>query len=559
MIRIAWVAGALVVLVTGVIVAGRTARRHDHPGVVPYALLAVLLAGMGATIAFSRSGLVPIELDAISELLLIGGYAFASLLWIAFVFEYTGRGPAMTPRRWAGIVLLGGLTVASTAVTWAQQTARLQVGLLGQLSSLTTFVLQVAVFSLGLLGVVLLVRSAVTYDDLARDSAVAFALTGVGITFLPIAIGYGGQLGGDSIYRVVFVQLAAVVGVLAWTAFGTDAFERGAAAGHLARKTALDAMSVPVLVVDREDRLLDVNQAAAETFDVETTRLRHHSLADVTDVPEDPPADRPVILRTTTGRREFAVDRTEITGTDGDVLGRAYRFRDVTDRKTREQRLQVLNRVIRHNLRNDLDAIRGFAEPIRDEELPAGEASQYFDRIETLATELVDLADAVDRSQRVLTGDPLERTQCDLVTIARSVAGSATDADVTLDPPGAVVIRSDPDAIESVLTELLDNAITHTDRTPPSVTVRIHSTADGGRIEVADDGPGIPPEERNPLLEGEETPSRHSSGIGLWLVSWTVTRLGGELAFDERDPRGSVVIVDLPDLERSNGFEPPDA
>jgi signal transduction histidine kinase len=558
-IRVAWIAAALVVLFTGVIVAGRTARRHDHPGVVPYALLAVLLAGMGATIAFSRSGIVPIELDAISELLLIGGYAFASLLWIAFVFEYTGRGPAMTLRRWVGIVLLGGLTVASTVITWAQQTARLQVGLLGQLSYLTTFVLQVAVFSLGLLGVTLLVRSAVTYDDLPSDSAVSLTLAGVGITVLPLAFGYGGQLGGDSIYRVVFLQLAAVLGVLAWTAFGTDAFERGAAAGHLARKTALDAMSVPVIVVDREDRLLDVNQAAAETFDVETTRLRNHSLADVAAVPEDPPADRPVTLRTTTGRREFVVDRTEITGTDGDVLGRAYRFRDVTDRKTREQRLQVLNRVIRHNLRNDLDAIRGFAEPIRDGELPSGDASKYFDRIEALATDLIDLADAVDRSQRVLTGERLERTQCDLVTIARSVTDRATDADVTLDSPEEVVIRSDPDAIELVLTELLNNAITHTDRTPPSVTVRIHSTADGGRIQVADDGPGIPPEERNALLEGEETPSRHSSGIGLWLVSWTVTRLGGELAFDERDPRGSVVIVDLPDLERSNQFGPPDA
>ena len=551
MIRLVWAAVGVVVLGTGVLIAGRTARLHDHPGVVPYALLAVLLAGLGATIAFSRSGVVPIELDAVSELLLIGGYAFASLLWIAFVFEYTGRGPAITPRRWVGIVLLGGLTVGSTALTWGQQTGRVRLGLLGQLSYLTTFGLQVTVFSLGLLGVVLLVRSAMTYDDLPPGSAAAFVLAGVGITFLPLAIGYGGQLGGESIYHVVFLQLTTVVGVFAWIAFGTDAFERGAAAGHLARETALDAMSAPVIVADRSGRLLDVNRVAAETFGIETTRLRNQLITDVADIPENPHAGQPTTLQTTAGRREFVIERTEVTDTDDDVLGRAYRLRDVTDRETREQRLQVLNRVIRHNLRNDLDAIRGFAEPIRDGNLPAEEAGQYFDRIGTLATGLVDLADAVERSGRVLTEPHLERNRCDLVAIARTVAEEAMDADVTLDVTDTVVIRSDRDAIELLLDELVENAVTHSDRATPSVTIRVRPSGDGGRIEVADDGPGIPPEERAVLLEGEETPVRHGSGIGLWLVYWTVKRLGGDLSFEKRDPRGSVVRIDLPGFQDS--------
>jgi len=551
-IRLVWAAVGVVLLGTGVLIAGRTARQHDHPGVVPYALLAVLLAGLGATIGLSRSGVVPIELDAVSELLLIGGYAFASLLWIAFVFEYTGRGPAITPRRWVGIALLGGLTVASTAVTWSQQTGRVRLGVLGQLSYLSTFVLQVAVFSLGLLGVVLLVRSAVTYDDLPLGSAATFVLAGVGITFLPLAIGYGGQLGGESIYRVVFLQLAIVVAVFAWIAFGTDAFERGAAAGHLARETALDAMSVPVIVVDRCGRLLDVNRVAAETFGIETTRRRNQSLGEVADIPENPPVEKSITLQTTTGRREFIIEKTKVDDTSGKLLGRAYRFQDVTDRETREQRLQVLNRVIRHNLRNDLDAVRGFAEAIRNGDLPAEETGQYFDRIGTLATGLVDLADAVERSGRMLTDERLEWGRCDLVVIARAVAEGATDADVTVDAPDAVAIRSDRDAIELVLDELVENAVTHTDRPTPSVTIRVRSTSDGGRISVADDGPGIPPEEQAVLLEGEETSVRHGSGVGLWLVSWTVTRLGGDLSFEEREPRGSVVIVNLPDFRVSN-------
>ncbi|QGN07776.1 PAS domain-containing protein [Halorhabdus sp. CBA1104] len=549
MSQLGWAALGVLVVATGVLIAGRTARRHRHPGIVPYGLLAVLLGILGGAIAFSRSGIVPIELTALSELLLIGGYAFASLLWIAFVFEYTGRGPSITSRRWVGLGLLGGLTVASTAITWAQQTGRMQLGPLGRVAALTTFVLQMTVFSLGLLGVVLLVRSAVTYDDLPAGSGAAFVFAGLGITFLPLAIGYGGQLGEESIYLLAFVQIAAVVAIFAWIAFGTDAFERGAAAGHLARETALDAMSVPVVVVDRSRRLLDVNRATERTFGVEPTRLRKRSLAAVADIPDSLPEERPLTLQTTAGRREFVVDRTEITDTDGNVLGQAYRFADVTDRQTRKQRIQVLNRVIRHNLRNDLDAIRGFAEPIREEGLPTAEASQYFDRIETLATGLVDLADTVDRSERVLTEARLKRERCDLVAIARTVGTGPMDADITLEVPDSVSIRSDPDAIELVLEELLDNAVTHTDRATPSVTIHVRSTADGGRIAVADDGPGIPPEERAVLLEGKETPVRHGSGVGLWLVAWTVTRLGGSLSFETREPRGSVVLVDLPDFD----------
>jgi signal transduction histidine kinase len=66
-------------------------------------------------------------------------------------------------------------------------------------------------------------------------------------------------------------------------------------------------------------------------------------------------------------------------------------------------------------------------------------------------------------------------------------------------------------------------------------------------IEVRDDGPGIPEQERSVLLEGTETPLRHGSGLGLWLVYWGVVRLGGDLQFREREPRGSTVAVRLPD------------
>jgi signal transduction histidine kinase len=63
---------------------------------------------------------------------------------------------------------------------------------------------------------------------------------------------------------------------------------------------------------------------------------------------------------------------------------------------------------------------------------------------------------------------------------------------------------------------------------------------------VADDGPGIPEMEIEVLESGEETPLAHSSGIGLWLVNWLTDHLNGQISFENREPRGSIVTVRLP-------------
>ena len=63
-------------------------------------------------------------------------------------------------------------------------------------------------------------------------------------------------------------------------------------------------------------------------------------------------------------------------------------------------------------------------------------------------------------------------------------------------------------------------------------------------IAVSDDGPGISGHELSVLERGEETPLSHGSGIGLWLVRWATTTLGGDLAFDTSD--GTTATVRLP-------------
>jgi sensor histidine kinase regulating citrate/malate metabolism len=82
--------------------------------------------------------------------------------------------------------------------------------------------------------------------------------------------------------------------------------------------------------------------------------------------------------------------------------------------------------------------------------------------------------------------------------------------------------------------------------------MRVDAAVSDGWVEitVADDGPGIDPAEYDVLDRGTETPLRHGSGIGLWIVKWGVDHLGGRISFDERDPAGTLVTVAVP-LDRT--------
>ena len=548
MIAVGWTLGAVAVVSGCVATVVRTNRYRDRPGAVPFALLVSLLSGLAVAVSLWQTGLAPAGSTVTVEALLLGGYAFTSVLWIGFVFEYTGRGPALTAGRWAGLFALGCLAIGSSAVTWLHEIGRVPLGTVGRVSYLTTFVLQIAVFSLGLLGVVLIARSATAYDDLSLPRASVLTVAGLGLTFLPLTVGFGRLFSPGATLQTAFLQLCLVIGLFVAMELTASLFETGPTAGHLARETVLDTVASPVAVVDRQNRLLDLNDAAAEVFAVDRTRLRNRSLESVAGVDEGTDLSEPLTIRTADGRREFVVDRSAIEDGTGSVLGYAYRFRDVTGRKTREQRLQVLNRITRHNLRNDLDAIRGFAETIRDEDFGDAETEQYFDRIETLAHGLVDLSSAIERSERLVTDPTPRRERCDLAAVAETVADRTDDERVTVDrPEDPVEIRSDPEIVRLVLEELVENSMEHIDGDEP-VVVAVRQSEDGGTLDVRDSGPGIPEHERAVLLEGEETEGMHGTGVGLWLVSWGVTRLGGRLSFGDRESNDSTVTVHLPDL-----------
>jgi PAS domain S-box-containing protein len=218
-----------------------------------------------------------------------------------------------------------------------------------------------------------------------------------------------------------------------------------------------------------------------------------------------------------------------------------------TDLKTSLTQLKVLDRVLRHNLHNALNVIKGNAETVQA--TSEGDIAEMAERI-------------IEESEKLLMSVDKEREITDVLVDEQSSEpidlGAVIDATVTATreryPKAHITIQGTTDrqvrAIESInraLTELLTNAVNHSDQTEPSIEITVENRGDAVAVRIADDGPGIPEMERKIITEDAEIePLYHGTGMGLWLVKIIVEISGGSLAFDENEPRGSIVTITLP-------------
>ena len=221
--------------------------------------------------------------------------------------------------------------------------------------------------------------------------------------------------------------------------------------------------------------------------------------------------------------------------------------RDISGQQEREQRIQVLNRVLRHNLRNTFTVIQGHANLVAERAAELEEA-----HVEPIRREIADLLATADKARGVertldRTGEhgPIDPSEAVRTTVDRATA-AYPDATVhsRVEESGLAPVDA---SITDALNELVDNAVEHADQQSPTVEVSVRSVEFDGtqRVEfgVADDGPGIPEADREAVLQGEETPLAHGSGLGLWLVNWIVSNADGDLSFTDAPGGGTEVTI----------------
>ncbi|WP_049929161.1 sensor histidine kinase [Halopiger goleimassiliensis] len=544
------------------------ARRPDRPGRTAFGLFAGVVAV--AALSGAVGLLVGVEptIDGWNHLVRAPAY-LAVGAWFVFVVQYTGRSESLTGR---GTIALMSPLVAAVVLT------TLDVGIAGQNGSPADIVsvldtaggtLWIAVgvllfglfpFAFAFAGIAILLQTSFASD---RFSAGLAGTLGV-VVVSPLvasfvgstvndAIGTGGLL---AIYAIGFGSCAVAcwVAIDRYEAFGSSAV----AVSTLARRRVLSELEDAIVVLDDRNRIVDLNDAAMRTFDVRSQDV----IGDPVDALvgqrlESLDTDDVVRLETVDGTRRFDSQATGLV-VDDQWVGTVVNFRDVTERELREQRIRILNRVLRHNLRNKLAVVRGNAERVRTVDEPSSIATE----IQAVSDELLALGEKARMIESVLDAqrsnvDPT-RVAAVVESVVEDVRARNEDYEIDVAIRESWTIEASGRALEYVVGELIENAIAHNDAASPRVEVTV--TADDERhgiVSIVDNGPGIPEEERVAIQSGEESPLVHGSGLGLWGVRWIVTLLGGDLQFAANDPRGTIVHVDLPRQSTPESLQDP--
>lgn len=229
----------------------------------------------------------------------------------------------------------------------------------------------------------------------------------------------------------------------------------------------------------------------------------------------------------------------------GAAVGRQYLRARQAAREASKARdaMAFTNSLLRHDVLNGLQVIEGNADVLTD----AGEESvrERAEAIRSRTESLDSLLTEVRSVSQVLTDD-VEVQPVDLVGMIESAVDatrkSHQDVTIETDLPDRLLV-SGSDALQPVFSNLLTNAVQHGGR---DVRVRVSARREGDTAvaRVADDGPGIPPEQRERIFQQGVTTD--SGGQGLYVADTILRRLGGGIDVEESEWGGAAFVVTLP-------------
>ncbi|WP_284012172.1 histidine kinase N-terminal 7TM domain-containing protein [Halobaculum litoreum] len=206
-------------------------------------------------------------------------------------------------------------------------------------------------------GVLLLVGAIQTYGPLYRRESTAIALS----TLFP-ATGVVVWLVGAGPWPAVNFGAPLLLFHVALDAYafvGTRLFETAPTTQRAAKRSALDDLAEPLLVLDTEAAVVNMNRRAETLFDVDGRDAVPVPFADLAGADLDDVRARGELTVGGPDGGIFAVSHTPLSDQRGDDVGGLLVLYEVTVERRRKQQLSVLNRILRHNLRNELTVARG--------------------------------------------------------------------------------------------------------------------------------------------------------------------------------------------------------
>ena len=448
-------------------------------------------------------------------------------LWSLFAFRYTGRDPRSIRVVATGVALLslGSVTVAVRAATAGPSVAlvdALTVGylLVGFLATVGTFLLLWA--SVG-------ANAFPVREPLLLSGGVVVLLSGVHVA----------QVFGRPVLYPAAIAVAGGSFLLPVRRY--PIFETLPAARVAGRDRVVDELADGVVVADRTETVQDLNPAAERLFGVSAEAATGRPVSAVLDQRIEP--DEVVVsqepIRVETGGRSVEVTGSPVTDRRGRSFGTVLLCTDVTDRRTREEKLTLLSRFVADVVDDRMADVAADAAAVTDGTATADETA-VADRVWTRTTDLTTLvAHAREIEQAIADGEEAA-TGTDLrprihEAVEQAVGDADGDAvDHVVDPP-EIPLSADLSAslFETVVKLVVEDAA---GRAPDRVTVDATATPPTVRVSAA------------PTASTDRSPTGRTDDVTIPVVRLAVEQIGGEVSVTRDGDRRRVTVE----------FPPPD-
>jgi signal transduction histidine kinase len=244
-----------------------------------------------------------------------------------------------------------------------------------------------------------------------------------------------------------------------------------------------------------------------------------------------------------TVRTGLLASSVAIGGFVGILVGTLLELRRSRDRLAQSN--DILNRILRHDVRNRLNVMLGHLSEL--ERTADGETAHHTQQLGQCVDRLIKTTEKARQIDVALASERRTQQPMDLVpaveTRLAAVERAHPEAAIETDLPEQALVHADW-LLGSVLDNVIENSVVHS-KTAPSLSVSIDVKGGRTTLEVADDCPKIPESELNVFESGCETQLHHSKGVGLWLVIWVVESYGGEVSFETKAEGGNVVRLEF--------------
>ena len=412
----------------------------------------------------------------------------------------------------------------------------------------------------------------VTQDGAYRQQARAI-LGGVAVIYLAAIIEVAGlEPYPDLLYNATMAGSTILSVTFIWALFYADFLKLT----PTERRVLLEDIDDAAVVLDHQDHLAYANRAACDLFGTDPeyvgmpaddyfSTVGDQFLGQFTEMTD---GKTEIEIMPNSEKRYFSVTVSTIGDNE---RRRAFVLHEITaEREYRQQiekqrdDLDILNQVLRHDIRNDLQLILAYTEMAADT-IDDDEAETHLETVYENAEHAVDLTKVAREMAAVMLSAEQELEPISIRSVIQSEVDQIREAYPDANIISASEVQQEAvranEMLGSVFRNLLKNAVQHNDKPVPTVAVSSNTVDESIKIRVADNGPGISDAAKEDIFgKGEKGLDSEGTGIGLYLVKSLVESYGGDVWIEDREEddvidtetpaetpsEGAVFVVELP-------------